>query len=133
MRRSAFALVSSLHRKLAFNARPLFYRSVKKSASACNNSSLEGWLGSCLKDSVILNLQKGLICADFSGEPLRHLCEEIIMTELEDDCDILANKDMIHAAINFFGCVLAFDRDDNAGIRQLVLPASREKLLDKLR
>ncbi len=64
---------------------------------------------------------------------MKRLCEELIVTEVADDCDVVADKDRIHAAINFFGCVLAFDTDDKAGIRKFLMPATREKLLDKLR
>ena len=58
-RRSAFSLVSSLHRRLPLRHRPRLLLLLRRESDRCGgNGSLDGWAASCLKDAVAENLRR---------------------------------------------------------------------------
>ena len=125
--------MSLLHRKFDLPSRPRFYLAVREEAASVGNGSLESWLATCLKDSVIKSVvDGGTTCPELEGDALRALCRKLVMTRLDDATDVMAERDRVHGAVNFFGCLFAFDGENSTGIRDL-LPEVRERLIERLR
>ena len=69
-RRSAFSLVSSLHRRLPLRHRPRLLLLLRRESDKCGgNGSLDGWAASCLKDAVAENLKREELYEELTVRP----------------------------------------------------------------
>jgi hypothetical protein len=128
-RRLAFAVLQQLHKAVFCAARQRFYRVVFERAG---HSGLRAWVITSLKDDVLLSLTQRTAFEQLGGHRLRQFVVEFCRLKNGAETDVLEVSEEIMAALNFLWCLLARDKSNETGLRDLV-PALRKEFLDPLR